>query len=314
MDKIDILMATYNGEKYISNQIESIINQTYSNWELIIRDDGSKDDTLNIIKKYQEKDKRIKILDDNKKNLGFNKNFEELMNQSKASYIMFCDQDDVWMSQKLEKTYKEMKESELKEVPTLVHSDSLVVDERLNIISDHFVSRRAVTKGLRGVIFANCVQGSTIMINESLKKKALPFITPMNYDHYLAILTEMLGQRIFINENLMYYRQHGNNAIGGGLKNQENKNRMESFLEKFDSKIYLMAIGDREEIKKIQNKFINETSFDKLKIISDYLVVVDQNTNRFLKIFLFIKNRFILHRKVEYINYFTFLLKGKKLS
>ena len=99
--KIEILMATYNGEKYIGEQINSIINQTYTNWNLLIRDDGSKDKTLNIIKKYEKMDNRIILIRDNKDNLGFVKNFEELLKISSSELIMFSDQDDVWKKDKI---------------------------------------------------------------------------------------------------------------------------------------------------------------------------------------------------------------------
>ena len=93
--KIEILMATYNGEKYIEEQIDSIINQTYTNWELLIRDDKSKDNTASIIEEYEKKDSRIKLLRDEKGNLGFVKNFEELLKNSQKDFIMFSDQDDI---------------------------------------------------------------------------------------------------------------------------------------------------------------------------------------------------------------------------
>ena len=107
--KIEILMATYNGEKYIREQIDSIISQTYSNWTLLIRDDVSKDDTVKIIKEYEKKDKRIKLLEDNKGNLGFVKNFEELLKNSSEDFIMFSDQDDYWLEDKIEKYINELK-------------------------------------------------------------------------------------------------------------------------------------------------------------------------------------------------------------
>ncbi|MHB9334492.1 glycosyltransferase, partial [Fusobacterium polymorphum] len=101
--KIEILMATYNGEKYVGEQIDSIIHQTYKNWKLLIRDDNSTDKTLEILKEYEKKDKRIKIIEDKKGNLGFVKNFEELLNNSKEDWVMFSDQDDYWLENKIEK-------------------------------------------------------------------------------------------------------------------------------------------------------------------------------------------------------------------
>ena len=99
--RVEILMATYNGEKYLSEQIESIISQSYENWRLLIRDDNSKDNTVSIIEKYEKEDNRIRLLRDRKGNLGFIKNFEELLVQSQEDFIMFCDQDDYWEKDKI---------------------------------------------------------------------------------------------------------------------------------------------------------------------------------------------------------------------
>ena len=99
-------MATYNGEKYLREQIDSILKQTFKDWKLIMRDDGSKDRTIEILNEYEKKDKRIKVLQDNKGNLGVAKNFEELLKNSSGEYVMFSDQDDYWMENKIEKYIK----------------------------------------------------------------------------------------------------------------------------------------------------------------------------------------------------------------
>ncbi|EEY35290.1 glycosyltransferase, partial [Pseudoleptotrichia goodfellowii] len=112
MEKIDILLATYNGEKYLEEQLYSILNQSYPNINLLIRDDGSKDKTVDIIKKYAQKDERIKFIEDDLGNLGFLKNFEKLLEHSEENYIMFSDQDDIWNPDKIEKSYKKIRETE----------------------------------------------------------------------------------------------------------------------------------------------------------------------------------------------------------
>ena len=100
-------MATYNGEKYLYEQIESILNQSYKNWILLIRDDKSEDSTVSIIEEYEKKDSRIRLLRDRKGNLGFVKNFEELLKNSQEEFIMFSDQDDYWEKDKI-KNYIEI--------------------------------------------------------------------------------------------------------------------------------------------------------------------------------------------------------------
>ncbi len=94
-------MATYNGEKYVNEQIDSILSQTYQDFELIICDDCSKDRTREILQEYSQKDSRIKLLF-NEKNLGFKKNFEKAISMCNGEYIAFCDQDDIWENYKLQ--------------------------------------------------------------------------------------------------------------------------------------------------------------------------------------------------------------------
>ena len=108
-EQIDILLATYNGEKYLREQLDSILNQTYENIQLIISDDCSKDDTRNILKQYEEKDRRVKVYYQDE-NIGCIKNFEFLLKQVKNKIYMLSDQDDIWMPEKIEKTYQKLED------------------------------------------------------------------------------------------------------------------------------------------------------------------------------------------------------------
>ena len=133
MEQIDILMATYNGEKYLREQIESILNQTYSNIRLIISDDCSKDKTREIIKEYEQKDNRI-IAYFQENNLGYAKNFEFLLTKVENDFYMLSDQDDYWLPEKVEKTFNRLKETNA----DLVFTDLEVVDENLKTIYQSF--------------------------------------------------------------------------------------------------------------------------------------------------------------------------------
>ena len=126
---IDILMATYNGEKYLVEQIESILNQTYKNIRLIISDDESKDNTRKILEEYEKKDNRIKVFYQ-EKNLGYVKNFEFLLKQVENDIFMLSDQDDVWLPEKVEKSYKTLQEQNA----DLAFGDLEVVDENLKTL------------------------------------------------------------------------------------------------------------------------------------------------------------------------------------
>lgn len=128
---VSIAMTTYNGEKFIKKQLDSIINQTYKNLEIIICDDGSTDKTIDIIKEYQKKDKRIKLYI-NEKNLGFSKNFEKAISLCKGDYIALSDQDDIWELDKIETMVKNINDA------ILVYGDEKLIDEKDNIIADSF--------------------------------------------------------------------------------------------------------------------------------------------------------------------------------
>jgi len=138
-NEIAILLPTYNSGKYLREQIDSIVAQSFSNWRLWVRDDGSNDSTLSILLDYQRRlGRKIIIIKDNKGNLGACKSFEALLESCPSSYIMFCDHDDVWLPFKIEKTFHKMKEieSQYPQKPLLVFSDLKVVDKDLNLISN----------------------------------------------------------------------------------------------------------------------------------------------------------------------------------
>lgn len=275
--KIEILLATYNGEKYLNEQIDSIINQTYTNWKLLIRDDGSEDRTLEILKEYEKKDERISILRDNKGNLGFVKNFEELLKNSSEEFIMFSDQDDYWLENKIEKYIGVLENLDVEKLkkPLLIHSNSFVCDEKLNILKKNFVdSKVALQYGGNGYFFAYFVQGSTTLINRKLIDLGLPFLKSVTlHDRYFHLLVEFFGNRIFIDESLIKYRQHRNNEIGA----------KSSVIKKILFKRYFDD-SDRDLILDIDEKYRNKQKKDNEKWIIKYLEVTDRKKNRMIRV------------------------------
>ena len=277
--KIEILLATYNGEKYVGEQIDSIINQTYNNWELLIRDDNSKDRTLGILKEYEKKDKRIKVIEDKKGNLGFVKNFEELLNNSKEDWVMFSDQDDYWLENKIEKYVAILNTSseDILKKPMLIHSNSFICDDNLEIIKDEFINSKIANKYSEDdFYFAYFVQGSTVLINRAIIDLALPFSKNVTvHDRYFHLLAEFLGKRIFINESLIKYRQHSNNKIGA----------KSSVISKILKKRYFHT-EDRELILEIQKKYKDNLETEQIEKIEKYLEVTNDKKNRFLRFYL----------------------------
>lgn len=293
-NKIDILMATYNGEKYLVEQLDSIINQTNQNWNLLIRDDNSTDRTLEIIQNYEKKDNRIKILKDNKGNLGIVRNFEELLKNSQSEFIMFSDQDDIWVENKLDMYLKMIKKFRLKNF--LIHSDAILFNKnKKKVLKQTFIFRKAKRSGLENIFFNYFVQGATILISKEIKNFILPFPKEVYlHDRYIHLISELFFQRIFINQPLIYYRQHSNNQIGA-------KNTLKELLSKkyFDERDYKL-------IKTIYNNYIHILSDDKKKLIEEYFKITNVNENRFRRFFELKKSKISMDIKKQ----FAFLVKG----
>lgn len=209
---LTVCLATFNGEKYIKEQLDSILYQLDGNDEIIISDDSSTDNTLRIIESY--KDKRIKILSDKK----FNSpvfNFDNALKHAKGDYIFLCDQDDVWFSDKVEKM------SHYLEQYDLVVSDCKVVDAELNVISESFFSGRLSGKGFWKNLTKNTYLGCCMAFRKEVLNYVLPF--PGNiamHDIWIGLSVEMRGKSIFLPEQLMLYRRHGLNASFGGEKSK----------------------------------------------------------------------------------------------
>lgn len=225
---VDIVLPVYNGEKYIREQIESIIGQTYPYWRLLIRDDGSSDNTVAIIKEYGLKyiDK-IHVIEDDKRNLGVTNNSFEICKYIQSDYIMFCDQDDVWLENKVELLLKYMIRAEQKYgiMPLLVHSDAVVVDKDLKVINRSFTELAGFNRNmsnLSNLLQFNIIQGSTSIFNRELLIKLRRLSNCENvskktyHDWWCALVASAFGKIIFCNKQLMLYRQHGKNLVGVG--------------------------------------------------------------------------------------------------
>lgn len=206
-------MSTYNGEKYLSQQIESIIAQTETKWRLIIRDDGSKDNTLSIIKQFINRDKRIELVEG--ENVGVINSFFQLVKYSKADFYFFCDQDDVWLSNKLEIMLNEATSCE-QGVPLLVYSDLKVVDSNLNVLYSSMIDELTgpASTNLKEEMRRNCVTGCASMINNALAKVWQETEDVIMHDWYLAQIAAAYNNLVYINEPTVLYRQHENNVLG----------------------------------------------------------------------------------------------------
>lgn len=219
--KIAILLATYNGEKYIKEQLDSIFAQTYKDWVVYIHDDGSKDNTMQIVNEYVKKYPEQVVIVDGPSTGGARNNFFYLMSKVDAKYYMCCDQDDVWLPEKVEKTFNLMQKTESSEgTPCLVFTDLTVVDGELNIIAEQmskYQNLKCQNTSINQMLMQNVVTGCTMMMNKSLCHLATQYTNVNNiimHDWWVAIIAEQFGKVAYLDEPTILYRQHGNNTVG----------------------------------------------------------------------------------------------------
>lgn len=208
-------MATYNGENYLREQLDSILNQSFQDYTLMIRDDNSNDDTWSILVEYQKKFDSINIFK-NTTQLGVVANFEKLLTACSSDYIALCDQDDVWHKDKLLKSI-ELLEKEEKNSPLLFHSDLEVIDEGGKYLSESFFKMRGYAfpkeKNLDIFLGRSGAMGNAMVFNQVLKEKILPFPKAlMVHDYWIALVNEFFGKRITYDVPLIKYRLHDKNT------------------------------------------------------------------------------------------------------
>jgi len=218
---ISILLASYNGEKFIAEQINSLLQQTIHDFRLYIRDDRSTDSTFHIIQGFAEKHPDKIFVAQNDANLGAKYNFMKMMIEHKDAYVMLCDQDDVWLTEKIEVTLAKMKkmESEFGEkTPLLVHTDLRVVNEKLETVSPSFKAAMnadySKTK-LHHQVIQNTLTGCTVMYNRALAD--LITQTPsfmVAHDWWLMLIASAFGHISSLDNQTILYRQHTKNEIG----------------------------------------------------------------------------------------------------
>ena len=230
---IDILLATYNGENYIAEQIESILAQSDTQWKLLIHDDGSTDDTVDIIKDYEQRfPEKVHFINDGVIAGGAEANFSHLMDISTSPYIMFCDQDDFWEIDKVAVSLEAMSDLEQQygsNTPLLIHTDMSVVGNNLNTIHPSYWSYQGLSSrfsqpptGLNRLLLQNVVTGCTVLFNRELLRLALPMPKGVvMHDWWVALVASAFGVIHTIDQQTIRYRQHNGNTLGvqvGALK------------------------------------------------------------------------------------------------
>lgn len=227
LPRIEILLATYNGRRFLRDQVDSLLGQDYQDLNILARDDASTDGTAELLREYAERfPKKFTVIPGNAENRGILNNFLSLMRGSTADYVCFADQDDVWLPRKVSKSKEVMDQLESQYgagTPLLVFSDLRIVDENLRTLFPSFWTRMGIDPErihhINKLLGRGVVTGCTMMINRPLLE--LGFRAPKEaslHDRWIALLASTMGKAGIVTQQTVLYRQHGANAVGIGSR------------------------------------------------------------------------------------------------
>ena len=287
---IAILLAAYNGEKYIEEQLDSLLAQSNHEWELYIHDDGSDDRTVQLIAKYIDSyPEKIHLIEG--ASCGSAKeNFFNLLNNVNADYYMFCDQDDVWLENKIDRTFQDMTEMEKavsQDLPILVYTDLKVTDQNLNVVSESMNSYQKLKPDentFKNLLVQGKVSGSTVMINRACAEMVLKTHDTSSiimHDWWCSLVAAKYGVIKYIDEALILYRQHDRNVVGA--KNVNSFKYIAARIKNFKD--------IRNNIRLTRNQagaFTKAYHSDELSIEYQYSHI--QYMNKIQRIFFYYKN------------------------
>lgn len=317
--RVDILLATFNGARFIEEQIESLFRQTYRSWRVLARDDESVDGTIEILRRYAERHPdRFVLITDHDGNLGYIGNFARLMEQSTATHVALCDQDDIWLPHKLAKTMEKMESLERAHgprTPLLVFTDLQVVDDALGPIDKSLWGFAnldpAICHHFKMMLLQNVVTGCTALINRPLVGLCLPMPgAVLAHDWWIALVASAFGQSCYLSDQTVLYRQHGDNQIGasalrGGSISAAPLRFIRTFRRDFHRKLV--------QVTAFAEKFGSNLSADQSAMVGDLLAIPTSIAPR--RLHQFLKRRFLrphrgLHRNFVILLAYTLLTSG----
>lgn len=248
---ISVAMATYNGAKFIEKQLDSIFNQTLLIDELVIVDDCSTDQTVEIIRQYQNKYPSVKInLVLNETNIGYKKNFYKAISSCTGDYILLCDQDDIWKKDKVEILYNLIKSNPqiaiIASTFDEINEDDQVITKNKNLYSNH-LKEKQIFVPLQDLIFHNIAQGCAMIMTKRIKELYLEnFTEKLPHDRILNVIAAMNDGLLFYNKSLFSYRIHSNNTIGlaDSMKFQQ-KNKLQTRILDAEQAIEVLQLIQR---------------------------------------------------------------------
>ena len=267
---VDILLAAFNGERFIRQQLDSVLAQTETNWRLFIKDDGSTDRTLAIIEEYKENyPDKIFVSVSPQPTGSAMYNFFSMFPLASSDYIFLCDQDDIWLPEKIEKSMEEMHRLETisnKDMPLFVHTDLCVVDETLDMRYPSFfrMQKYCLSKNNFGsALVQNVATGCSVLVNKPLLAmagSASPEI--IMHDWWLYLIAAAFGKVGVVKSPTVLYRQHGANTLGA-KKIGENAHSIAGMRASFD-RTHRQAVRFRA-------RFSEQLSEKDRQILSAYL-------------------------------------------
>jgi len=220
--RVEVALATHNGERYLPALLDSLFGQTYRDFTIVVSDDGSTDGTLAVLRACAERHpRRVRIVATGPRRLGAAGNFSSILPHLTAEYVLFCDQDDVWLPRKIELSLARLRALEADAspaTPLLVHTNLAVVGDELEPIAPSAMEYQSIDPGRRAfplLLMSNIATGCTVAVNRALYTLAAP-VPPeaMMHDHWFALVAAGLGRIGYVDEPTVLYRQHGGNAVG----------------------------------------------------------------------------------------------------
>lgn len=271
--KVNILMSTYNGEKFVAEQIESIQKQTFTDWQLLIRDDGSTDRTCQIADSFISKDSRIRLI--KAENVGVIESFHQLLKMESADFYFFADQDDYWLPQKLEIILAEASKHDNSQ-PIMYYTDLKVTDKNLTVMSESMIRSQSDHANTQLVqeLTENTVTGGASMINHALAQLWQTTSDVIMHDWYLAVLASALGELVYIDQPTHLYRQHDANVLGARTLSKRIKRWIHPSA--WFAKYWWLITSSQKQAKKLLTENENLLTEKNRQLISAYVSILDQ--------------------------------------
>lgn len=315
LPQIDILMAVYQNGLYLAEQIDSLMKQTYSHFRLIIRDDCSTDNSLQIMEAYAKKYPKTITLLKGTENLGAKGNFSALMQYATAPYIMFCDADDVWLPKKIEESLLLMQKHEKlygAKTPLLIHTDLSVTGKDLRTLHSSFWKYSCINPHLdtlNRLLIQNIVTGCTILMNQPLLQLACPIPKEaIMHDWWIALTASAFGHLAVLEKPTILYRQHGKNDTGA-----KNWRSPVLYFKRIKKAFFHQG---RQELRQSLSKTITQANaflcryqerldLKKKDVLENYVAL--RSGNAFKKRLLLLKYRYFKHSFLKNVGMFLLL-------